>query len=94
MDNHKVWLPIALLVPTLIVVIGVQSTFWFDLRASLSNVETIYISFSLIGLYFFSKIKFDSKLKLVIAWAVYLFVLANIIFWASLFTACANGDCL
>ena len=94
MDNDKIWLPIALLLPTLIVVIGVQSTYWFNLRAYLSNVEIIYTSLSLIGLYFFSKIKFNSVVILVFAWLLYLFGLANIIFWGSLFTACINGDCV
>ena len=81
--------------PSLIVFLGVQSSYWFSLRSGLDVVELAYSFVAIfIGVYAFSKIRIVSKPKLVLAWLVYLFWLAAIIFWVSLITACSNGDCL
>ena len=88
-------LSISILGPCLIVFLGVQSTYWFNLRPELRNIEIIYsLAAIFVGALAFKQIKLRSKTKLVLAWLGYAFALVNIIFWVSLFTACSNGDCL
>ena len=88
-------LAISILGPCIIVFLGVQSTYWFNLRPEIRNIEIIYSLVAIfIGALAFKQIKLGSKTKLVLAWLAYAFILANIILWVSLFTACSNGDCL
>ena len=86
---------ISILGPCFIVFLGVQSTYWFNLRPELRNIEIIIsLAAIFIGVFAFKQIKLRAKTKLVLAWLAYVFALVNIIFWVSLFTACSNGDCL
>jgi hypothetical protein len=85
----------SLLAPILIVFLGVQSSYWFDLRANLSAVEITYSLLAVtVGGYIFNHVKIISIPKRLIAWFTYVLAVAITIFWVSLFTACTNGDCL
>ena len=86
---------ISIIIPSLIVFLGVQSSYWFNLRSNLGFVELAYSFLAIyVGAYAFSKIRVVSKPKLIVAWVVYFLGLAATIFWVSLITACSNGDCL
>ena len=88
-------LSISILGPILIVFLGVQSTYWFNLRPEIRNIEIIYsLAAICIGVFVFKQIKIQSKTKLAFAWLAYAFALVVIIFFVSLLTACSNGDCL
>ena len=88
-------LSISIFGPSLIVFLGVQSTYWFNLRPELGKVEIIYsLAAIFIGALAFKQIKLQSKTKTALAWSAYAIVLMVIIFWVSLLTACSNGDCL
>ncbi len=57
----------------------------------LSSIELVYALLATGGGgYFFNKIIFESKIKSVFAWVIYIFLLASIIFWVSLLTACGK----
>ncbi len=94
MNNSK-WFAVSLIIPSLIVVLGVQSSFWLSPRTSLNDFEVIYIFIAIVaGILSFNKLTFHTKPKKVIYWCLYLLLMSQIIFWGSLLTACANGDCL
>lgn len=94
MNNLK-WFTLSIVIPLLIVVLGVQSTFWFSARSSLISIEIVYMFIAVVtGILSFNKLAVSSAPKKAIFWLIYLFLLSQIIFWGSLLTACANGDCL
>lgn len=93
--NNLLRLTLSLIIPTMVVVFGVQITYWFELRVYLSNVELVYIITAIVaGVLIFKGIKFNSKAKFIFSWVAYLIAMSQIIFWCNLLTACANGDCL
>lgn len=94
MSNLK-WAAISLIVPSLIVVLGVQCSYWFSARSSLRDIELLYIFAAVIaGILCFNKLIIESKYKKALFWFLYLLLMSQIVFWGSLLTACANGDCL
>jgi len=93
--NNLKWVVISIIVPSLIVVLGVQSSYWFSVRSSLRDLEVLYIFAAVIaGILCFNKLIIESKSKKVFFWLLYIILISQIVFWGSLLTACANGDCL
>jgi uncharacterized membrane protein len=93
--NNIKWFSLSIIIPLLIVVLGVQSSFWLSARSSLNDIEIVYMFIAAVtGALSFSKLTISSKPKKIIFWLLYLFLMSQIIFWGSLLTACANGDCL
>lgn len=95
MENSKVALLLSFLVPAIVASLAVQSTYWFNVRPTLVSVEFVYtVLATSSGLFFLKNLKFTSKLMSIVVWLMYTASLIPIIFFASLFTACSNGDCL
>lgn len=86
---------LSIVAPSLVVFLGVQSSYWLNIRSNLATVEMVYSILAMcIGVYTFFRIKIISRPKLLVVWVIYVLILISIIFWAGLLTACGNGDCL
>jgi hypothetical protein len=85
----------ALVMPILISVIAVYSSYWFKPVDSFFSSQYVYvISSSVVGSYFFSNVVIHSPIKKLLAWLAFAVYLIFAIFWSSLLAACTLGDCL
>ena len=94
LSRFKLFL-LSIVAPILVTFIGVQSSYWFNMRNNLDAISLVYFVVAyIVGSLVFKQISFSSKPILIVAWLVYLTTVFIIILWVSLLAACGRGDCL